>query len=236
MPVPWLQTERSSLRTARGACGAGTAGASDGLPRPRSPCESPRSRPRETPPCWSSADWTLLDARGTVLSEGPLPAVEVPRVAAVADGGRHHVVAGQAGSVLFWSSGTADPSRIRHPGVRRAQLNRSGTHLLHRPGDGRLRITDVVRGTGVSRTPSSVRVDSASFDSNGTGLAVDYTDLDSGVHRTRHLKLDQRAAQVESGASDDLRPTSCSISPESGSSAAAPTAPSRCALWRTASC
>lgn len=180
------------------------AGASDEVYQGKKPVRIAAFSPSgDTALLVSSADWTLLDARGTVLSEGPLPLrSEVPRVAAVADGGRRHVVAGQAGSVLFWSSGTADPSRIRHPGVRRAQLNRSGTHLLTL-GDGRLRITDVVRGTGVSRTPSSVRVDSASFDSNGTGLAVDYTDLDSGVHRTRHLKLDQRAAQVESGASDD---------------------------------
>lgn len=150
----------------------------------------------------SAKDWTLLDARGTVLSEGPLPLrSEVPRVAAVADGGVRHVVAGQAGSVLLWSADQADPSRIRHPGVRQARTNATGTHLLTL-GDGRLRITDLVRGTGVSRTPSSVRVDAAAFDPDGTWLAVDYTNLDSGTHNMRHLRLDQRAAQADAGSAE----------------------------------
>jgi hypothetical protein len=163
----------------------------------------------------SPARWTLLDPRGVKLATGPMPLDgEVPRVAVVADGGVRHVVAGQTGSVLFWSADQPEPSRVRHPGVRRLQLNAKATHLLSL-GDGRLRITDLVRGAGVSRTPSTVRVDAAAFDAEGSWLAVDYTERAEDVHRARRLRVDQRSDQHESEPLDEPA-VSLVVGPEAG--------------------
>ncbi len=144
--------------------------------------------------------WVLLDPRGGLLSEGPVPLNgDVVRTAAVADGGLRQVIASQAGTVLFWAAGQEDPARLRHAGVRRLRLNPDGSFLLSL-GDGRMWLTDLVRGTGVSRTPADVRVEAAEFDSTGDWLAVDYTELSTGAHRSRRVNVTQRAEQHESEA------------------------------------
>lgn len=117
--------------------------------------------------------------------------------AVVDDAGERWAVGTDAGRILLFEKGRRRPKVLRLSGLRRFHLNRGGTHLLAL-GEGTLRIIDMVRGTGSSRTPGSVRVDAAVFSPDGRYIAVDYLDQDTGERHSRSVSVSSRREQLES--------------------------------------
>ena len=115
----------------------------------------------------------------------------------VDDAGERWAVGTDTGRILLYEKGRRRPKRLRLDGLRRFHLNRGGSHLLAL-GEGTLRIIDMVRGTGSTRTPASVRVDAAVFSPDGRHIAVDYLDEDSGERHSRSVSVASRREQLES--------------------------------------
>jgi WD40 repeat protein len=151
--------------------------------------------------------WTILDHRGGVVIDGVVPETDgaaggAPRAAALNEDSTRWAIAARDGRVWLWNATLPDPARVRHPGVERIQINREGSHLLSL-GDGRLRLTDLEKMRGVTRTPTPVTVHTAAFSPIGRHLLVDYTEGDASregsTHHTRTLSVDLRSEQFETG-------------------------------------
>jgi len=139
---------------------------------------------------------------GTDVQTARLPsprtgAEDAPCCAVVSGDGERWAIGTEGGQIFLYSAGRRKPTTLRLSGLRRFHLNRGGTHLLAL-GDGTLRIIDLVRGTGSTRTPASVRVDAAVFSPDGRHIAVDYLERESGVHKVRSVAVSSRRAQRES--------------------------------------
>lgn len=124
-------------------------------------------------------------------------AEDAPCCAVVSGDGERWAIGTEGGRILLYKAGRRSPTTLRLQGLRRFHLNRGGTHLLAL-GDGTLRIIDLVRGTGSTRTPASVRVDAAVFSPDGRHIAVDYLERESGVHKVRSVAVSSRRSQRES--------------------------------------
>jgi WD40 repeat protein len=122
---------------------------------------------------------------------------DAPCCAVVSGDGERWAIGTEGGRILLYKAGRRTPTVLRLPGLRQFHLNRGGTHLLAL-GDGTMRIIDLVRGTGSSRTPASVRVDAAVFSPDGRHIAVDYLERETDIHKVRSVAVSSRRSQRES--------------------------------------
>lgn len=146
----------------------------------------------------------VTSVTGDTTAEATLPRPkrgpeDAPRAAVVADDGSRFAVGTDTGRIVLMGADFRRPPVLRHSGLRSLRLNAGGTHVLAL-GDGSLRIIDMVRGRGSTRTPSSVRVDTAVFSNDGEHIAVEYLDRDSGEHHVRAVAVSSRRQQEESPA------------------------------------
>lgn len=148
------------------------------------------------------ASWELLSTDQGSITKGTVPLTRDGRsqsavALAASDDGSRWAIATDAGQVVVWDMGRKRPQVHKHEGVRKLQLNPAGTHLLV-TGAGGMRIIDLVRGVGSSRTPQSVEVNAASFGVDGRTIVVDYLDQDRGSRHLRMVDLVRRRDQIES--------------------------------------
>ncbi len=146
--------------------------------------------------------WELVSTDRGAVTKGTVPLTrdgraQNPVALAVSDDGSRWAIATDAGRVIVWDMGQKRPQVHRHEGVKKLAINPAGTHLLV-TGAGGMRIIDLVRGVGSSRTPPSVEVSAAAFGVDGGAIVVDYLDRDGQTRHLRRVDLVQRRNQIES--------------------------------------
>ncbi len=141
-----------------------------------------------------------IDGSDTQAARIPTPRDgpdDTPCCLVVTDTGDNWAIGTDTGRILLYARDDKKPKRLKHAGLRKFTLNRTGTHLLAL-GEGNLRIIDMIRGTGSNRTPTSVRVDAAAFSPDGRHIAVDYLDKETGERHARSVSVTARRDQRES--------------------------------------
>ena len=153
--------------------------------------------------------WKVVSAAAGELRRGTLPANAQGRVeglccAAVSDDGARWALGTDGGRIFEWDHRRERPLVHTLEGLQRVVMNGAGTHLLALGGGG-MRIFDLLRGFGSTRTPAQVRVAAADFAQGGRAVVVDYEELgvgDGAGHHVRLVSLEKRRDQLVSPALD----------------------------------